>query len=563
MEPIELSTINRSFDEFSEIVQGQHTVRNETSSNGNATAEAQVKSHDVSNNASPVDTAVRTPDDTCHNNKSRINPESLVIEEPSERPGVSSFHTITKRTTHLLFISHFLSTWNSRLFEMGAVLFVAAIFPGTLLPMSVYALVRNAVAVMLSPAVGRWIDTGNRLKVIRISIVGQRLAVGGSCGLFWILHDHKELGSKLKISLFVVNILFACVEKLCSVMNLICVERDWVVVISQGDDAARRMLNARMRRIDLFCKLFSPLLISLVNGVSTIVAIYVTLGMSCTSVLVEYFTIEAVFAMVPALRRTTEDNTERLPSMNENNRPSLRKIIALAQSAASNLLPLASLPNYFKHSAFLPSISLSLHYFTVLSFSGQMITFLLAIGYTSFAVGAARAVSTIFELSATWIAPKLQERIGTIRGGIWSLTWQMIWLAGGLSWFFARGESFGGNKVFTASGLVGAVIMSRVGLWGFDLCAQSIIQEEVTDQSRGAFSTVEASFQNLFELLSYITTIIFSKADQFQWPTIISVIAIYTAGAIYTVFVKRRRGHLMPLRRWIHKWLKPQLKDNR
>lgn len=121
-----------------------------------------------------------------------------------------------------------------------------------------------------------------------------------------------------------------------------------------------------------------------------------------------------------------EDDPERLPSANETNRVSLREIIDFAQSAASNLLPLNSIPYYFQHPAFLPSISLSLLYFTVLSFSGQMITFLLAIGYTSYAVGAARAVSTIFELSATWIAPKVQQHIGAVRGGIWFLTWQMI-----------------------------------------------------------------------------------------------------------------------------------------
>jgi iron-regulated transporter 1 len=69
-----------------------------------------------------------------------------------------------------LYISHFLSTWNSRVFEFGAVLYLASIFPGTLLPMSVYALARGACAMILSPAVGRYIDIGNRLQVVRLSI---------------------------------------------------------------------------------------------------------------------------------------------------------------------------------------------------------------------------------------------------------------------------------------------------------------------------------------------------------------------------------------------------------
>lgn len=69
-----------------------------------------------------------------------------------------------------LYISHFLSTWNARGFEFGAVLFLATIFPRTLLPMSVYALVRAASAVFLSPMVGRYIDNEDRLQVVRVSI---------------------------------------------------------------------------------------------------------------------------------------------------------------------------------------------------------------------------------------------------------------------------------------------------------------------------------------------------------------------------------------------------------
>ena len=69
-----------------------------------------------------------------------------------------------------LYLSHFLSTWNSRVFEFGAVLYLATIFPGTLLPMSVYAFTRGLAAIMFAPAVGQYIDGGDRLQVVRLSI---------------------------------------------------------------------------------------------------------------------------------------------------------------------------------------------------------------------------------------------------------------------------------------------------------------------------------------------------------------------------------------------------------
>jgi Ferroportin1 (FPN1) len=84
--------------------------------------------------------------------------------------GTSSHSAVTPGVSRRLYISHFLSTWNSRVFEFGAVLFIAEIFPSTLLPVSVYAVVRSASAIVLAPRVGRYIDVNDRLKVVRSSI---------------------------------------------------------------------------------------------------------------------------------------------------------------------------------------------------------------------------------------------------------------------------------------------------------------------------------------------------------------------------------------------------------
>lgn len=77
---------------------------------------------------------------------------------------------IARTITRRLYISHFLSTWNSRSFEFGAVLFLASIFPRTLLPLSIYALVRSASAILCGPIIGRTIDRRRRLPVVRFSI---------------------------------------------------------------------------------------------------------------------------------------------------------------------------------------------------------------------------------------------------------------------------------------------------------------------------------------------------------------------------------------------------------
>lgn len=137
------------------------------------------------------------------------------------------------------------------------------------------------------------------------------------------------------------------------------------------------------------------------------------------------------------------------------------------------IFPVTSIALYVKHSAFLPSFSYAFLHFTVLSFSGRMIAFLVASGYSSFNVGAARTVSTVAELSATWISPVVMARLGSRRSGAVSISWQAVWLTFGVACFLLNGRT----DTLALTGLIGGVVLSRIGLWGFDLAVQIIIQD--------------------------------------------------------------------------------------
>lgn len=370
-----------------------------------------------------------------------------------------------------LYVSHFLSTWNSRVFEFGAVLFLARIFPGTLLPSSVYALVRAASAICFAPSVGRYVDQSDRLRTVRLSIIGQRAAVILSCLCFgalstnvWDFHAFRPLVVSMLI-------LLACVEKLCSIMNLIAIERDWVVVVAENAECRLEVLNSQMRRIDLVCKLVGPLSIALVDGYSTIIAIVAVAGMNASSALVEYFAIARVYHIVPALRaRSAVSNNTDSVSSAVSEVPAHWRLGLLFVAQIRSMYKTVS--TYARHPVFFASMALCLLYFTVLSFSGQMVTYLLSVGFSSTQIGVLRTLSTAIEISATWLAPIAIGRVGPLRGGLWFINWQISCLVGALGFFWV---------VRTASvaafSLVVGVITSRVGLWGFDLCVQSIIQE--------------------------------------------------------------------------------------
>ncbi|KAF6218049.1 hypothetical protein HO133_006461 [Letharia lupina] len=444
-----------------------------------------------------------------------------------------------------LYVSHFLSTWNSRVFEFGAVLFLARIFPGTLLPSSVYALVRAASAICFAPLVGRYVDQRDRLKVVRISIVGQRGAVILSCLGFWALATDILGIPGFRPLLIAMLVLLACVEKLGSIMNIIAIERDWVVVVAETSQCGLEVLNSQMRRIDLVCKLVGPLAVALVDGYSTTIAIAAVLGMDASSVLIEYFAIARVYYMVPALqaRSAVGNNTDKISSA-VSEVPSIWRLGTFCVAQTRSFYKAIS--SYIRDTVFLPSMALCLLYFTVLSFSGQMVTYLLSVGLSSAQIGVLRTLSTAVELSATWLAPTAMNRVGPLRGGLWFINWQITCLVGAFGFFWVMR-----TPSVAAFGLVIGVIASRVGLWGFDLCVQIIIQEGVDADSRGSFSSLEASFQNFFELCSYATTIAFFRPEQFQYPAAISAVAVLVAGGLYAKFVRDNRGHLIHLSKCI------------
>lgn len=405
--------------------------------------------------------------------------DRLLVQQDEQQDAASEpQHSVPTSITRRLYVSHFLSIWNSRVFEFGAVLYLATIFPSTLLPMSAYAFTRGLSALVFAPAVGQYIDTGDRLKVVRTSIIVQRLAVAASCSVFYLLSMQVVNKNDARTGMLVLLAALSCFEKLCSIMNLVSVERDWVVVIANKDEEALRTLNAQMRRIDLLCKLFGPPFIALADGISTEVAILVNFAMNVASVIVEYFAIARVYYDVPGLQESkkkmtqaTEGTVAESPRRNEgldlsfaHNWKHMKEVVA--KSAVD-------FNRYFHHRAFLPSIAGALLYLTVLSFAGQMVTYLLSTGYTSTQIGIARTFGVAFEVLATWVGPWLMSRIGPIRAGLWSSTWQVTMLVGGIAVFWACKN----QPVVSAGGLVVGTVLSRVGLRSFDLCTQLIVQE--------------------------------------------------------------------------------------
>lgn len=459
-------------------------------------------------------------DDAEHDRHELASPASEAGDEEEEANFSSALHR--------LYSTQFLSALNARTLEFGAVLILSLLYPSTLLPVSLYALVRATAAVFLSPVVGSLTDSPNRLLILRSGVAAQRLSASITCGLLLFLTFTKQY----EVPLLAVLAFCAAVEKLASMLAAIAVERDWVVVLAKGHEERLRRANSGMRRIDLSCKLGAPLGIALVAALSLRAAIAVMGAIALVSLPVELVLIARVYGTTTDLhaRETREAATEEEVS-------SPRRFI-LGSIASALRSTWADLRFYATHDAFLPSFSLSLLYLTVLSFGGQLIAYLGSAGFTSTSIGILRTLAAVCELSATFIAPRAIGRIGLIRTGIRALNFQFICIAAAaiLLWL--------PDKESNSPYFLAAVILSRTALWTFDLASQQITQESVTEGGRGRFAAVEAGFQNAFELAAYAATVVFSRPEQFRYPVAVSAGSVGLATLLFSVYTRKRRGHL-------------------
>jgi iron-regulated transporter 1 len=361
----------------------------------------------------------------------------------------------------------------------------------------------------------------------------------------FILGGGKEKGF-LTYGLFIASVLLACLEKLAFVANTISVERDWIIVVSDSLNLDRQELNSAMRRIDLICKLIAPVGIGLLDGYSTQIAIWFVFLQNGISVLIEYFAIAYVYAAIQELSRGKEHKDEtpgtELQHSNHEDVATHPSLHPTSMFLFANIIPhLRPWGDYFQNPAFLASFSLSLLYLTVLSFASQMTTYLLTLGYTSTHVSIMRLVSVVLELSATVAAPWLMAKIGAVRSGLWFINEQVLSIALAIALYL----SFDEKPMLAGGVLVLGVCLSRLGLWGFDLSVQFLVQEDAPEATRGSFSAIEMSLQNVFELLSFTTTMVWWRPEDFKIPIYISAGAIATSAACFAGFVRQKRGHLL------------------
>lgn len=302
-------------------------------------------------------------------------------------------------------------------------------------------------------------------------------------------------------------------------------------------------LNASMRRIDLTCKLLAPLSISVLALVASsvrVTAVCIAV-INAVSVGIEWHTAYRVYRSCPSLR---------VPKA-----PSPPPVQATRQQSVFRSWT-QGLSLFFSTEIWLPSLSLALLYFPVLSFSASMLTFLLNAGFPLSEITIAQTFSTLVEVFATVASPwgvQMMERkqptataaaaAGIERMGLWGLWWQFTNLIPVTLLLFTLPTS--GPPAFPSAALFIFLALSRMGLWIFDLSAQTLVQTHVPEGRRSEYSGVEMGFISAAELAQWVVTGVWAQTEDFKWLATAGTVAVGASLLAYMVWLRGRRGHLV------------------
>jgi solute carrier family 40 (iron-regulated transporter), member 1 len=494
----------------------------------------------------------------------------------------------------LLYVSHFFAQWNAVYWNFVVALILAAVtrYESFVLVTS-YAMSLCGASVLMSGRIGQWMDYRN------VTFANERLAIAQwLIGLeavavvlvtvfcFQLLSSWDESSMHASrqnainddswtvlldtprnaVSLAVIHIMGSMAHVLDQAV-LVAMERDWVVVLSQSGARAQSSdaleydqllspwlssINVTMKQIDLSCKVAAPAVAGFLiswwsdsraaNDMKW-VGLYLGIG-NVMALLVESICTRRVYQLIPALAAKTTD----LPHEPSDGLPVYVAALDLSQDQATNAMALAQrnenvyncngLVVYMQQSSAWAGIALALLYVNTITFgNGIMTTYLLHHGVRLETVGLIQGLAAAIGLVGTLAYQYSAQRWSLEATGLWSIIYQTSCL--GLTML----SLLVANDTVELHLLLGGLILSRIGLWVFDIAVTQLQQKEVPEHVRSQVGGLQQSLNAFFNLLGFSVGLVFPNPSDFPVYIAVGFLSVFTAALLFTLgfFLPRLR----------------------
>ena len=264
-------------------------------------------------------------------------------------------------------------------------------------------------------------------------------------------------------------------------------------------------------------------------------------GWNFIGLFLEYWSIKYLYNKNPDLSIT---NIERSAYMDGNN---IKSSIPESKKKSNFIKLKEGWSLYIQSGMLAASISYCMLYTSVLD-GGSLVTAYLRMNDIPYVVlGVAKGIGACMGMIGTIITPCLHNQCGLSMESIGVITIWLFWICLFPSILAFDDESvlsdinilqtisnkFGFNQSYI---ILGCMIIARIGLWGFDLSENQMMQEKVAIKVRAQINGVQVSMTQLFYILIAILAMIFHNTDQFYILVLFTIINILCACMLYTIW---------------------------
>jgi iron-regulated transporter 1 len=503
--------------------------------------------------------------------------DSLKPSSTSTMPMYDQNRTLYR---NLILSRHLGSALLQRMWEFSVIMLLTVIGPSNSFHLiATYGITVNLTIALFSPSIGSYIDEANRLRAVVLVTSMQNTCVVGCCICFIIvLWGHIATGWALSLCVGLIHV-GGALNMLFQGLSNIILEREWVVVLAEDDDAWLRSITTNLKAIDLSSNVVAPFLVSVIQSVGSNCAVAWTLSiLNFLMIYLQYLALLRIYQEVPALAKKdrgvqrsdhdaqvgddavyldkTEEGLERghtteLHVCYKRITQKFSHFFGLIESRFSAVFRNGFLHAqiYARQRTFLPGLAMAILYFTVLTFHNTMLAYLLSQGlnlnYVAMAQGGSAAMGVLGTLSYKWAA----TRFGTVGVGIVGLWQQVACLTVAVAALYVplwrRDRHIYDKDVNVVSiataAFMGSVGLSRLGLIAFDVAGAQLFQYLVDEESRGVVGGFQRTLESMFELLMYFLVLWRPRPDQFPSSAALSYIAVVAAALIFSFFACRVR----------------------
>uniref|UniRef100_UPI00398F6AA4 ferroportin-like n=1 Tax=Pristiophorus japonicus TaxID=55135 RepID=UPI00398F6AA4 len=369
-----------------------------------------------------------------------------------------------------MYLTHLFSTWGDRMWHFAVSLFLIELYGNSLLLPAVFGLAVSSSLILFGALVGNWVDNNSRMKVVQVALVIQNLSVSLCAIVLLLFFVYKAQitilwNGWMQIVCYTLVIAIGVIADLASTAMSIAIQRDWIVVVAGGSDKLTGM-NATLRQIDLLSKLLSPMAVGqIMTFSSSVVGCGFIAGWNLVSMCFEYWLLQKVYKMTPALAKKV-DNQNKQEKISEENQTAFKDSQMTSTVSVEDQLNNSNSTNqnreqigcikgvlvpglktfrdgwiiYYRQPMFLAALGLSFLYMTVLGFDGITTGYAYAQGISSSVLSIMVAFSALTGLIGTMFFTVLKKYCGLIHTGCFSSIMQMTCLTLCIASVFSPGS---------------------------------------------------------------------------------------------------------------------------